>query len=1103
MPTPPLKEAETPSRPAPRLVRPPDRSARVVRLDGSQRRVVDHRAGPLVVLAGPGTGKTATLVEVVADRVERDGLAPEQVLVLTFSRRAADELRTRLAGRLRRTVRGRLAWTFHSWCFALVRAMEPEFASAAPRLLSGPEQDVVVRDLLGAQISTRWPEELRPLLGSRGFAAELRNLIARCQERGLDPEDLDRLGEMSGRPGWRAVAGFFQEYLDVMQLQGQLDYAGLVRRAAGLLTDPEVLDEVLREVRLVVVDEYQDTDPSQEQVLRALASGGAEIVVVGDPDQSIYAFRGADVSNILEFATRFRRPDGRAARRVALDTCRRSGPELVRASRAVAARIPLPGLPVSVAEAHRRLRSAPAGDQAGSVRVRLFGSPAHEAAAVADLLRRAHLIDGLSWGSMAVLVRSTRSAGPLLRALSDAGVPVETPSDEVPLARESTLAPLLTLLRLVIEPSRWDEESATALLTSPLGGADALQLRRLRHHLLTNERAAGGTRRSGDLLGALLQDPAAVVQVPERLRVAPGRISRLHERARVAADAGLPAEDVLWAVWSDSAWRRELEAASALGAGSDWMGGGVVTGATGSGARAAARHADRQLDAMVALFEAAARFSDRLPGARISVFLDELTEQEIPADPLSQAGAPAAAVQVLTAHRSKGLEWDLVVVAGVQEGGWPDLRRRQSLLETGALPAVLAAARSAGGWAASATGEVPLPLPPPMPPEAELAAAERAAALADERRLFYVAVTRARHSVICTAVTGGDELELRPSRLLGELGVDVPSGPELAPRVLALPAVVAELRRVASDPEESDALRSAAAAELAELAGNVPGADPDRWWGLLPWTHRALPLVAPGASVELSPSQVEAITTCPLQWFLRRRAGVETSASTSQGFGVLMHALAERVVRSGSLDLEDLQRTADEVWSDLDWEAPWFAAQERVVAREVLRRFADWHRGRVESTEVVGAEVRFELQVGRAHVSGQIDRLERDDEGRGVVVDLKTGKHAAARQDLPEHPQLGLYQLAVAEGGVEGHEFTAAGGGSLLHLRDGLRGAAREQKQPPLEPDENGRTWVHDLLETLVDQVVSEQFPARRNSGCERCEVRRACPAQPTGAQVV
>ncbi|MDQ1631747.1 MAG: hypothetical protein QOC80_1719, partial [Frankiaceae bacterium] len=908
----------------------------------------------------------------------------------------------------------RLAWTFHSWCFALVRSFAPDFAGAPPRLLSGPEQDVVVRELLTGhatdrRATARWPEDLQPLLGSRGFAAEVRDLMARCQERGVDPDALDRLGEMSGRPAWRAVATFYEEYLQVMRLQGALDYAGLVRSAAEQLASPEVLDEVLRTVRLVVVDEYQDTDPSQEQVLRRLAAGGADVLVVGDPDQSIYAFRGADVGNILEFGQRFRRADGRAARRVALDTCRRSGRLLLDASRRVATRIPMPGLPVTVADAHRTLRPAPVSGDEGSVAVRLFGSPAHEAAAIADLLRRAHLIDGLPWSAMAVLVRSTRTTGPLLRALVDAGVPVRTPSDEVPLAREPALAPLLLLLRLVVDPARWDEESALALLTSPLGGADALQLRRLRHHLLAVERSAGGTRRSGELVAALLRDPAEVLGLPEALRSAPARIAQLHEAARLAVLAARPAEDVLWAVWSDSAWRRELEAASASGAAAE---------------RTAARHADSQLDAVVALFEAAARFSDRLPGARVHVFLDELTEQEIPADPLSQAAEPDTAVQVLTAHRSKGLEWDLVVVAGLQEGGWPDLRRRRSLLDTSALPAVLAAARAAGGWSSSPAGDVPLPLPPPMPAEAELAAAERAAALADERRLFYVAVTRARRRLVCTAVTGGDELELRPSRLLGELGVDVPDAPEAAPRVLAMPALVAELRRVASDPDESDGLRRVAAAELAGLAAQVPAADPARWWGLLEWTRREQPLVGEGAAVSLSPSQVEAITRCPLQWFLRRRAGVETSGSSSQGFGVLMHALAEHVVQTGNADLSELQAKADEVWADLDWEAPWYASQQRAVAEEVLRRFTTWHTARQGSAadggveaagaeaagvEVVGAEVPFELEVGRAVVRGQIDRLERDPQGRGVVVDLKTGRQPASTTDLPEHPQLGLY----------------------------------------------------------------------------------------------
>ena len=1038
-------------------------------LDGHQRAVVEHRGSPLLVFAGPGTGKTTTLVELVSDRVERGELRPDEVLVLTFSRRAADELRVRLGGRLARTVRGRLAWTFHSWCLALVRQHDPSFDGAVPRLLSGPEQDVVVRQLLAGDADgpgvARWPVELQAVLRTRGFALEVRELLARCQERGVEPGDLEHIGAVSGRPEWRAVASFYAEYLDNLGWQGALDYAGLVRHAAGLLTRPEVLAAVLREVRLVVVDEYQDTDPAQEQVLHTLAAGGAELVVVGDPDQAIYAFRGADVGGILEFPARFADVSAHPVRTLALQGCRRSGPALVAAARSLVSRVPLPGLPRPAAVAHRALTALGPADS--RVEVRLFPSPAQEAAAVADLLRRAHLLEGMAWGQMAVLVRTTRAAAPLLRALADAGVPVETPVDEVPLAREPTLAPLLTLLRGALEPQTLEAETLDALLVSPLGGADALLLRQLRRALRDADRASGGNRRSDELLVELMRDQHQVALLPQRLRTAPEQLTRLLDAVRAAVTAGGSVEDALWALWSVSRWRAELARAVSDPA----------------AAPASVRHAHRQLDAVVGLFEAAARFTDRLPGAGLEVFLDELVAQEIPADALSQRATPREAVRLLTAHRSKGLEWDLVVVAGVEEGVWPDLRRRGSLLGSGELAPVAAAVRAG--------------VPPPG--LEEIVAADRAAALADERRLFYVAATRARRRVVCTAVAGDEDLGMRPSRLLEELGVPVPDEPEPAPRVLAMPALVAELRRMAGDPARPAALRGAAASRLAALAPAEPAACPDSWWGLRGWTQRAEPLVASGEPVRLSPSQVESIQRCPLQWFLRRRAGVVSAASTSQGFGTLVHALARVVVESGSLDLVDLERRLDELWPQLDWEAPWYARTERQVASKALARFADYHQ--VADRAVEGVEVDFTLRACGAEVRGQIDRVERDEQGRGVVVDLKTGKNKIKGADLARHPQLGLYQLAVAEDALEEHRFEGTGGAALLQLR--ATGGKPEQWQPPLEPDADGGTWVHELLRELVEQVSTEQFPARRNDACSSCEVRRCCPAQPEGAQVV
>ncbi len=1080
------------SRPAlPRLVRAASAASRITP-DADQQRVIEHRGGPLLVLAGPGTGKTATVVELVADRVERDGLRPDQVLVLTFSRRAADELRFRLAARLKTTVAGRLAWTFHAWCYAVLRAHDPAAGDSPLRLFSGPEQDVVVRDLLRprptaggtfAEPDPHWPKEWLPILELRGFADEVRDLLARCQERGIDPVDLEQLGRQTGRSQWQALAPFYSEYLANLDWQGAVDYAGLVRRTAQLLALPEVVADVTRDLRLVVVDEYQDTDPAQEQVLTALTAAGAQLVVVGDPDQSIYGFRGADVSGILNFRERFRGSRGKPATVLALGKCRRSGSELVAASRAVAARLPLPGLPAAAVAAHRRLEASgpePLGAESfgaeslgvepnqAAVSVRLFPSPAQEATAVADVLRRAHLIDGLAWSSMAVLVRSTRLAGPLQRALADAGVPVETPVDERPLIREPALEPLLILLRVGARGRSLDEETAVQLLCSPLGGADALDVRRLRRALHGAERAAGGSRRSGDLLVECLQaaslDPMSAAGLPDDVAAAPRRITDLLQVVRDGVAAGHTPEQILWAVWSASRWREQLQ---------------DTVGRPGGVSPAQLRHADRQLDAVVAIFEAAARFSDRLPASGLEIFLDGLLAQEIPADPLSQRSFRGDAVRLLTAHRSKGLEWELVVIPGVQEGGWPDLRRRTTLLEGDALAAV--------------EDE------PSLFAADEAVAAARASALVDERRLFYVAITRARRRVLVTAVSGGDDTELRPSRFLDELGVEVPAQVELAPRVLSLPALIAELRCVASDPEASTELRTAAAHELAQLAPTIAAADPESWWGLASWTDRQLPLLPEGGAVVLSPSQVEAIKSCPLRWFLVRRAGVASATTSSQGFGTLIHDLARHIVDSGVTSLPELEKQLDLHWPQIDWEAPWYSARERSAAREVLNGLLAWHQAR--PTEVVGAELDFslelELKAGRVLVRGQIDRLERDEEGRGVVIDYKTGKNPPSAADAEASPQLGLYQLAVLNGAIGDVQLEGSAGAALLHVRKGV-----EREQPALTPDADGRTWVHNLLEELVTAIASESFPARRNDGCDTCPVRRSCPARPEGAQV-
>ncbi len=187
-----------------RLLRRPAPPAGALRLDPAQQAVVSHPGGPLLVLAGPGTGKTTAIVEAVVERITQRQIDPERVLVLTFSRKAAQELRERITTRLRRTTRQPLALTFHSYAYALVRREFVLAGDLPPTLLSGPEQLLEVRRMLRAEGeagAARWPERLRPALATRGFATELRDFLLRAAERGLDGRGLARLGRGGRLPG--------------------------------------------------------------------------------------------------------------------------------------------------------------------------------------------------------------------------------------------------------------------------------------------------------------------------------------------------------------------------------------------------------------------------------------------------------------------------------------------------------------------------------------------------------------------------------------------------------------------------------------------------------------------------------------------------------------------------------------------------------------------------------------------------------------------------------------------------------------------------------------------------------------------------------------
>ncbi|UFT00060.1 ATP-dependent helicase [Nocardia huaxiensis] len=1148
---------------------------------------------PWQVLGGPGTGKTSLLVDLAAARILA-GAEPDSILLLTYSKRAATAVRNAITARIAEAdpelggvpgaTRGPLVRTVHSYAFGLLRTFAATHGNPPPRLLTGSEQDIVLRDMLRGELldgAADWPERLHPALPAAGFAEQLRDLMLRATERGLGPEDLVALGHQHDRSEWVAAGRFFERYEQIMLLRWSvgmdvpeasapaLDAAELVTAALeAFYEDPDLLVAERTRLHTILVDDAQHLDPHAAQLIRLLGAGPASTVVAADPDQSVFTFRGAD----SRFAADPQAPEDR---RITLRHNHRSA----RAIREIGARIsarlpgggahraapdqpviapgttdflrelmegPVPAEPFAdgpVAEIHREADIADAAGlaaasepgarigwdartSAGEVRVQVLTTPAKEAALIADHLRRAHLTHGVPWSRMAVIVRSVPlSLAPLRRALLAAGVPVRQPPADVPLARRRGAAWMLLALRAVTagdptyvaypRPIPFTAEEALDLLAGPLGGADQISLRRLRRGIRRTvlelgypERtpteqdgdepiAADKTVRHRDSEGSEDAEAAAryadldrsSAEILRDLLVGAGNreiLERLTEvesaplrrvlkavwKARKARRDGGGLEEVMWGLWSGSTLEKR------------WVGQSERGGAVGM-------QADRDLDAVIGLFEAAASYVDRLPRATIEGFVEYLEQQEIPQDNAPHTD-PGEAVTVCSAHAAAGREWDTVAVAGVQEGIWPNLRPRGSLLGVEDLVDLLAGVGDTGERVSRAA-----PL------------------LAEERRLLLVACSRARRSLLVTAVESvtGDQ-DLVPSRFLAELDAEGADGqpgripPAVDPgRALAMHALIAELRGAACDPETTPERRARAAHELARLAqAGVRGAHPQDWYGTAELSSLSPLWDSEDGSISLSPSTVEQLKTCPLRWALERHGGGDGENPHALK-GNLVHTLVQAL--AGQVDETQVKQALVKAWKKVDPSAQhgenWHSRAELRRTETMVDTFLAWLRNTRDELTAIGVEVPVDCVLPARNpgehavrISGRVDRVERDALGRFVIVDVKTGKTPISKQAAEEHAQLATYQVAAAEGALGEGE---PGGARLVYVaKPSSREGASQRMQLPLDGEgiDNWRNVIHDAAESSK----GPSYLAMRNDGCRHCKVAGSCPVQDTGRQV-
>ena len=1033
-------------------------------LDAQQQAALALDAPVARVLGGPGTGTSTVAVEVVLDRVDRLGLTPDQCLVLAPTRLAAAALRDRLTARLARTSTEPLARTHQAFGFAVLRREAALRGAPASRLLSGPEQDVVLRDLLAGHVASgggpQWPERVAAALGTRGFRAELRDLLMRAVEHGVDAANLAELGRQHDRPEWVSAAAVLDEYDEVTALSqpGAYDPAWILTAAADLLEDdPEALERVREQIRLIVVDDAQELTWAATRLLRTIAHPGMQIILIGDPDSAVQTFRGAD-PRLLWWD---RWPALRDAPTVVLRTAYRTPTRLHDAASEVVRRIGATG------GADRR-GSQPVRD-GGEVQVALLRSVAQEAGFIASTLRRAHLQEGMPWRDMAVLVRGRGRAGTLRRVLSAAGVPLAPPDGEVPVRDEVAVRPLLALLDLCLRLARDPDAmiaptEAVDLCLSVLGGGDAVSLRRLRRALRRIELDGGGRRSSDELLAAALGDPVLSAQAGvdgEPLRRLTRAILAGVGAARRTDDAAgwapeVSPESVLWAIWS------------ALGVAASWRRAALDGGSRGG-------RADRELDAVVGLFDAAARYADRLPGSGPDAFLDHVLGEEVPGDTLALRAPAVDTVAVLTPAAAAGREWRLVCVSGVQEGVWPDLRLRGSLLGSEHLVDVVT---GRGGSVRAA----------------------QAAVRYDETRLFHVAVTRASERLIVSAVRNDDEQPSVYLDLLDPLPADADGalGRPFTPfgRALTTAGVVGALRQVAASVTDEVAA-ARAGRQLARLADDgVTGADPGQWWSLVPAADDR-PRRGPDQAVRVSPSKVEQFAKCELAWLLRASGG-DGVKSASASIGTLVHdVVAER----GDGDAPTLQAEIERRWAQLGLTPGWVQERQRAEAHAMAGRAAAYFVSPAAAPwERVGVEVDALVEVGRAVLKGRVDRLERHTDGSLRVIDYKTGSSKPTAAELARHPQLGVYQAAV-EHGAFGDLGTRSAGAALLQLGKASNKSVTLQGQPALADDDDPG-WASRLVEETAAGMGGGQFAATPGEHCRMCPVVAACPARPEGQSI-
>jgi ATP-dependent DNA helicase UvrD/PcrA len=872
-------------------------------LNADQRKAVTHGEGPLLVVAGAGTGKTQVITRRIAWLIATRRAKPSEILALTFTDKAAEEMQLRVDQLVPYGYADTAISTFHAFGDRLIREFAFELGLAPDvRVLSRPEVVVFLRErLFELELA-----EYRPLGDPTRFLGALASLFARCRDEDVSPSaylqhaerlatraaELDASVATADEVGDEAIdqaaaaaeqarrqgelARAYARYTTLLREHGAIDFGDQVALALQLLRDSAAARDALQSrYRYVLVDEFQDTNRAQSELVALLAGRHRNVTVVGDDDQSIYRFRGAAISNILEFRDRYR-----GARTVVLRRNYRSlAPILDGAHRLVRFNDP-DRLEVRVGISKRLLaqrveRGAP------PLRHHAFATIGEEADWIAGEVRRRLDEVGARPRDHAVLVRANADADAVLRSLNAAGLPWRFSGTSGLYARPEVRL-LLAVLRAVADPG--SSVDVYAIAASERYGIPAGDLA---------EVAGSARRRHRSLLEVLeeLQVQPGTLRISPPGRTALGRLTVDLRRYRELAQRR-PAGEVLYAFLRDTGWLSELAGATTVAA-------------------------EEQLANIGRFFDIVRNQSALLADDR-AVFLARHLSTLIEAgdDPATADPDPDVdAVQVMTVHKAKGLEFPVVFLPGLVADRFPARSRRE-----------------------------PLPMPVELVDEV---LPEGDGHVQEERRLFYVAMTRARDELILSHAAESPTGRAR-------------RGSQFVTEALDLPTAGFRGEAFPSTAHSSGPLQRIAAAE-------APAEPPEA---------ERLPIEGP---LTLSHSAIDDYLTCPLRYKYSQVVRVPTTPHHSMVYGAALHQAVQEFHRSQArgrpLTEPELLEAFDKAWSNEGFVSREHEQARLEAGREALRRFRE-SQLRPEAVVPAWVEREFAFALGGDRVRGRFDRVD-------------------------------------------------------------------------------------------------------------------------------